>query len=152
MRLKSYTGQKIVPTTGVVQLKCSYKDTEKLVKFVDADVKPILGADDCAAIGLVTRIHNIQTVLSDEAKNHNIPNDIYCEFKENFQGLGCLQGKYSVKTDKSVTPVVHAPRREPIALHDKVKDELERMVITGVLVKQEELTPWDNSYNKYPRQ
>ena len=56
-----------------------------------------------------------------------------------------LPTKHKIRVDKSVTPVVHPPRRTPIALRDKIKDELDRMFEQGVIVRQEEPTPWINS-------
>ena len=37
------------------------------------------------------------------------------------------------------------PRKIPVALRDKVRDELTRMESLGVIVKQDEPTPWVNS-------
>ena len=41
--------------------------------------------------------------------------------------------------------MVHAPRKVPVALHDRVKEELQRMENDGVIKKQEEPTDWVNS-------
>ena len=41
--------------------------------------------------------------------------------------------------------MVHAPRKVPVALHDRVKEELQRMENDGVTKKQEEPTDWVNS-------
>lgn len=61
---------------------------------------------------------------------------------------GCLSGTYSIKVDENIQPVIHPPRKIPIALRDTVKDELDRMEREGVIVKQREPTrlvnamPW----------
>ena len=41
--------------------------------------------------------------------------------------------------------MVHAPRKVPVALHDRVKEDLQRMEHDGVIKKQEEPTDWLNS-------
>ena len=41
--------------------------------------------------------------------------------------------------------MVHTPRKVPVALHDRVKEELQRMENGGVIKKQEEPTDWVNS-------
>ncbi len=46
---------------------------------------------------------------------------------------------------QGVEPVIHAPRRIPHAIKDKVKAELDRMEKLGVIVKQTEPTEWVNS-------
>lgn len=56
-----------------------------------------------------------------------------------------LAGMHTIGVDKTVTPVVHPPRKIPIAIKDKVKTELDRMTEMGVIVKQEEPTEWVNS-------
>ena len=65
--------------------------------------------------------------------------------RHSFKGLGCLPGEYNIKLNPSVPPVVHAPRKVPVALHDHVKEELQRMENDGVIKKQEETTDWVNS-------
>ena len=44
------------------------------------------------------------------------------------------------------TPVVHPPRKVPLALKEQIKEDLEHMEnATSILVKQTELTDWVNS-------
>lgn len=52
---------------------------------------------------------------------------------------------HTIGVDKPVTPVVHPPRKIPIAIKDKVKTELDRKTEMGVIVKQEELSERVNS-------
>ena len=51
----------------------------------------------------------------------------------------------SIQIDKSVTPVIHPPRKVPYAYKDKVKEELDRMESEGVIIRQTEPTQWVNS-------
>ena len=66
------------------------------------------------------------------------------QYADSFKILGCLPEEYKIKLDPSVPPVVHAPRKVPVALHDRVKEELQRME-NGVIKKQEEPTDWVSS-------
>ena len=43
------------------------------------------------------------------------------EYRDVFEGLGCLPGEYNITVDQSYTPVVHAPRRLPIAIPTYVR-------------------------------
>ena len=43
------------------------------------------------------------------------------EYKDLYQGHGCIDLEYDIKIDPNIPPVVHAPRRVPFALHDKLK-------------------------------
>ena len=42
-----------------------------------------------------------------------------------FIGQGCVSGEYSIQLNPEVQPVVHAARKIPVALREKVKAELE---------------------------
>jgi len=52
-------------------------------------------------------------------------NMILEEYKDVFEGLGELPGKYKIITDERVKPTVHPPRRIPVALCPKIKEKLE---------------------------
>lgn len=52
---------------------------------------------------------------------------------------------YHIKVEPQVTPVVHPPRKVPLALKEKVKAELGRIEKEGIIVKQTEPAPWVNS-------
>ncbi|KAK7878469.1 hypothetical protein WMY93_034308 [Mugilogobius chulae] len=60
-------------------------------------------------------------------------------------GLGCVPGLHHIQIDPAVPPVVHPPRKVPIALKDQIKTELDRMEQIGVIAKQTEPTDWVNS-------
>ena len=56
------------------------------------------------------------------------------EYRDLFDGeLGELPMQYKMKLDPDVRPVVRPPRRFPVALQDKVKQELDAMVTKGVI-------------------
>ncbi|KAJ8358824.1 hypothetical protein SKAU_G00153490 [Synaphobranchus kaupii] len=69
------------------------------------------------------------------------------DLKRKFEFIfeGCLPGEHHIKIDPTVKPAVHAPRRIPAALRDRVIGELHRMEQMGVIVKQTEPTEWVNS-------
>ncbi|CAC5385605.1 unnamed protein product [Mytilus coruscus] len=72
-------------------------------------------------------------------------NKLKQQYRDLFKGLGCLPGTHKIRINKTVAPVVHAPRKIPIAIKDKVKAELDRMEDIGVIFKQQEPTQWVNS-------
>ena len=71
--------------------------------------------------------------------------DLKQKYPDRFKGLGKLSGKHKLIMDKDVQPVIHAPRRAPIQLRDKIKTELDRMQAMGVIRPVEELTDWVSS-------
>ncbi len=50
-----------------------------------------------------------------------------------------------IQLNLDVAPVIHPPRKVPIALKHRVKMELKRMEDLGVIVKQTDPTEWVNS-------
>ena len=72
-------------------------------------------------------------------KNQNILN----EYPDLFQGLGCIR----VNTQSRWTKIflqwcIHLEKYQTVSLKDKIKDELDRMEQTGVIVRQTEPTAW----------
>ncbi|KAL0204240.1 hypothetical protein M9458_002258, partial [Cirrhinus mrigala] len=55
--------------------------------------------------------------------------------------VGKLPVMYHMRLDESVRPTVCAPRRIPLAMKDKVLQELERMTRLGMISSVEEATP-----------
>ncbi len=67
------------------------------------------------------------------------------QFPDIFEGFGILPFTYKMQLKKDAQPVVHAPRRVPAPLHEKLIKELERMTSMGVIEKVEKPTEWVNS-------
>ena len=88
-------------------------------------------------------IRKIVTV--DVIKNKD---DLLSKYTDRFNGIGTFVGRYHVIIDPTVSPVIHPPRRVPIALKDDIKEELDEMVSQGIIakVKEGEPTAWDNSF------
>ncbi|XP_069128777.1 uncharacterized protein [Argopecten irradians] len=119
--LRSYSGHKMIPK-GVVTLDCKYKGTQYNTVFQVVDstnIKPILGAKACEKMGLVARMYRIEQTYK------NIPDDIVKDYGSLFKGIGCMPGVHTIKTDPGVKPVIHPPRKIPLALKAKVKAELD---------------------------
>lgn len=62
-----------------------------------------------------------------------------------FTGLGCLEGTYHIKVDKSVPPVVHPPCKDPHGLQGKLKETLNNLEAKGGVACVEQPTDWVNS-------
>ncbi|VDI06080.1 Hypothetical predicted protein [Mytilus galloprovincialis] len=147
--LKSYSGHSIKPRYAV-NIPCTYKGQTCDVKFyiVDIDSTSVLGGKACADFELIKRLYTIQTddnQIIESNQTNPIPENIRKNYADSFKGIGCIPGEHSIQIDSTVKPVVHAPRKIPIAIKDKVKEELQRMEQNEIIVKQTEPTPWVNS-------
>ena len=60
-----------------------------------------------------------------------------------FNGLGTFKGEYTINLKPDANPFsLFMPRNVPISLHEKVKQELNRMESLGVISRVTEPTPW----------
>ena len=64
------------------------------------------------------------------------------QFPELFRGLGKLRDSYKIKLQGVIPFTLTTPRRVPIPLLPKVKEELQRMESMGVITRIEEPTEW----------
>ena len=135
-KLITYSGEKLKPA-GRCTVLGQYNGKFHCLEFqiMPTNVTPVLGLESCVQMGLVKRL---------DALECNVDSDVLQQY-DVFDGLGCLEGEHHIHVKPDAQPIVHPPRRVPVALRDKVKTELERMERLGVIVKQEEPTPWVNS-------
>lgn len=142
-RYTSYSGHAL-PSSGsvILPVKHNGKTYNIIFQIIQLDVLPVLGSEACDVLGLVKRVYTVQ---SEPVQNElgDIVN--HKTYKPLFKGLGCLPNTHKIKLDPTVEPVVHAPRRIPVSLRERVKNELQRMEQIGVIVKQNEPTEWVNS-------
>lgn len=71
--------------------------------------------------------------------------DIKDRYADVFKGLSCIEGEQHVKLKPDAQPSIHPPRRVPVALRNKVKEELERMEKLDVIERVVEPRAWVNS-------
>ena len=114
VRLLTYTGDHIT-VIGQITTKIKNKNTQSTKTFVvtDSDTPTIIGLQTCQSMNLIQRVQNIKKINVDSLLD---------QYADVFKELGYLsQNKYSIKIDNSVTPVIAAARKIPLALRDKVK-------------------------------
>ena len=154
VKLISYSGDTI-DTIGQISLSCKYNGEvyNLLFQVIDQSFEPIIGLQSSLDLNVVT-INNVDSVLqsSDTCKSHTnytIMSKAYIGecYKDIFgTDLGKLPVEYHMKIDPDVKPVVRPPRRIPVAMQSKVKEELERMVNMGVIKPVTEPTSWVSSF------
>ena len=67
------------------------------------------------------------------------------QFQDCFGAIGKLPGVHHITIDPTVPPVVDPPRKLSIALREKLREELRRMVKMGIIKSVHEPTDWVNS-------
>ena len=92
---------------------------------------------------------NVMTVNTEVQRGSQGPlsmEEVLKEYSDVFQGTGKLKGQYKLEIEENAKPVVHPPRRVPVALKGKLKRELERLHSLGITEKVIEPTPWVSSF------
>lgn len=130
----------VVPIIGECYLKCKTDKFENDFKFLvtSLDSCPILGLDACKNLGLIQRLN----LINKNCKLSEMPQKILSEYSDVFSGSGLINKTVHIKLKPNCSPHVAAPRKIPLALHDKVREELSRMVETGIITKVNEPTEW----------
>ena len=88
----------------------------------------------------------IQILDSDHLGVVKIDSDpLLDEYADVFEGLGKLAGQYKITVDETIKPVVHPPRRLPVAIIERVQRKLEEMTTDGIIEKVNQPTDWVSS-------
>ena len=74
-----------------------------------------------------------------------IDKDFLAEYSDCFGQIGCLPGTHHIVLNDNITPVIQAPRRVPVALRPKLKEELERMKRLDIIEPVNEPSGWISS-------
>lgn len=126
--------------------------------IVDNDIAiPLLGSKAVQQMGLIeVRHENIAKPLgvnaitnANDGKNVKVVKEgqitnvenLYQEYNDVFEGIGQLEGEYKLQLDPNAVPVVHPPRRFPVAIRDNLKAELDRLVKQNIIKPVSEPTP-----------
>ena len=88
----------------------------------------------------------IQILDSDHLSVVKIDSDpLLDEYADVFEGLGKLAGQYEITVDETIKPVVHPPRRLPVAIVERVQRKLEEMTTDGIIEQVNQPTDWVSS-------
>lgn len=138
-------GGHTVEQYGVCTIPMEYNGTKTNGSFyVTADQgAAIIGLPTSLALGLIS----VNCAINEDYTTVRDKHHMKAMFPDVFDGIGKLEGEYHITVDPSVPPVIHAPRKVPIALKPNIKEELEDMEKQEVItkVREGEPTDWVNS-------
>ena len=120
--------------------------------IVDGNFPPLLGIETAQKMKLlVVQTQNILSIREDtsswDAQKPNFTRDaVMSEYSDVFgEELGRMEGRVHVETDPNVAPTVMPPRRVPVALKERLKNELDRLAQRKVISPIQEPTDWVSS-------
>ena len=139
---------------GTCSVKITFNEKQEICKFyVVEHATAILSVSDSEKLGLVKV--NFDVIQSKMVKMvHNVSmsetfkHQMESEFPELFQGIGCMDGKISIKLKEGVIPHVELIGHVPHAMQDPLKTELDKLCKEKILHKVDISEPieWLNSF------
>ena len=112
---------------------------------VDVPATAIIGLSTCEALHVVTLHCELSNKVPQPQKINNI-RDLIQQYPQQFDRIGELQKTHNkLVVDPNVPTRIDPPRRTPIALKDKIKSELDKMVAQRIIRTIEEPTYWVSS-------
>ena len=169
-RLKAYNGSTIKQygtfTTHIDWTPKGSNTTNRLRTrwyVADAPGPAILGLPACTKLGVVELNCNVtlqkrsltpQTTTTTATKAKDGPEklkplssreDLINAYPDRFEGIGRFPGTYHITLRDDARPVVHAPRKCPIAIRPQVRAKLDEWVSQGIIAAVEEPTDWVSS-------
>lgn len=126
---------------GVCQISCKHENSmnQHLLNFyvINSDTEPLLGLESSINLNLISRINSIG------------PNNPYTEiieqYKDVFNGIGCLETPYQIKLNENAKPVVHATRKVALPLLQPLKESLDDLEKSGIIQKVQGPSDWVNA-------
>ncbi|KAL7859481.1 hypothetical protein SRHO_G00146280 [Serrasalmus rhombeus] len=128
LRIDTGAQANLISMTEISAMKEKPKILKKTVQLKDYNGKEIESKGQCR---LRVTVKN---------KEYNVLFSVVPEGR-----LGCLPYTYTIQLKEDAQPVIHAPRRIPAPLRERLKKELDRMCEMKVITKVEEPTEWVNS-------
>ena len=75
----------------------------------------------------------------------NTKEDLIKAYPDRFKGIGCFPGTYHITICSDAKPIIHAPRKCPIAMWPLVQEKLDEFMEQGIIVPVEEPMDWVSS-------
>ncbi|UYV63592.1 K02A2.6-like, partial [Cordylochernes scorpioides] len=121
--------------TFVAKLRANTREMKETVYVVHHLEQPLLGVGACEDLQLVKRIDLVINGTTDVNPER--------EFPKLFEGLGLLEQPCHIKLKEGAKPFsIPVPRRVPLPLMPKLKEQLDAMVAQEVIEPVDEPTEW----------
>ena len=74
------------------------------------------------------------------------------DYVDVFQGIGALpRGSYHIRLKQCYQPLQHPPHSVPVVMHKAFREEVDRLLLEGIIAKVHEHTEWVNSIEPVPK-
>ena len=147
--LKLTTYSKVnLKVLGVAKISLRNPNNKKKYRvefaMIDEDYTPLLGSSAAQEMGLITVQQENILQVKESYQELNMER-ITATYPDVFQGLGCMDGALHLEVDESASLSIMPPRRVPLALKERLKEELACLEKANVIKREEEPTDWVSS-------
>ena len=140
-RLISYTGQQL-SIKGCINVIYIYKGSTYEgpfhIVYTASNSQPVLRLQASLQLQLIKLVLSVDPASA--MKNETTRK----EYGHLFTGLSSLEGETTIHPRLDATPVIHPVQHIPHAIKDKLKEELDKMEESMVIMKVTEPTDWVN--------
>ena len=146
----SLYNQTTVKPVGQCTVELHNHKTEKSyqTEFVvrEERCKPLLGSETIQHMDLVhVRFENILLIDANQKHQPLTKSQIVHQYTDVFEGTGKLKEPYHLEVDPHAKPVIHPPRKVPLALKTAFEEELDRLESLEIVTLVTEPSPWVSS-------
>jgi len=147
VKLRSFGGHKI-QILGKYSFNLRHKEQNYKLSFNVTETKhgPLLSRDACLKLELLKiekEVKSIESELRNYVDSHkSVIDQLLINYACVFEGLGRMKGEVKLAVNPDVNPIIQAPRRHPLAKQEKLKEELDKLLRDGIIMKEEEHTDW----------
>ena len=124
---------------GVAKYPCETQRTRRSIVL-----NPLLGSSAAQQMGLITVQRENILQVRESYQELNMER-ITASYPDVFQGLGCMEGALHLEVDESASPSIMPPRRVPLTLKERLKEELARLEKANMIKREEEPADWVSS-------
>ena len=105
------------------------------IYVVEGLARPLLGRQSAENLNLINRVCGLTS--------DNYKAKVIRDFPQLFTGLGAMKDEYNIKLKDDVKPfALTVPRKVPMPLYTETKNEIQRMLKSGVITPVDHPTDW----------
>ena len=150
-KLRAFGGFTI-ETIGTVILPLLFNTKKYNILFhvISESTITILGFRNCLFLQIISinnnQVHSVSNDVDFKLKEE--AQQLLEQYKDVFDGDGCLSGPVSFEVDENITPKHRKPRRIPVAIREDLKKELDNFESRGIITPLSEHTDWISKSRK----
>ena len=109
---------------------------------INDNVRPQVGLESCLALELITLNGELEQIGLNNINEVQTKPAILNDFRDVFEGLGCVEGEYTIKLKANSQPTIQPQSNVPLRLMDKLKATLDDLEKKDIITKVEEPANW----------